>query len=231
MKKHKELTMTMRSNISRRRKSALSDGGAEYVAKREELIHLAARLFREKGYQATRLADIAVAAGIDRASMYYYIGSKEELFRESVEGILDSNLAGAEQIAAQLDLSVGERLRRIVELLMTSYEENFPHMYVYIQEQMHQVAQEETAWAQEIVRKTKHFEVVVRTLIQEGIDKGEMRADVPVRLASNALFGMFNWTHRWYTPGGKLSGRDIVEAFTTIFFDGMRQPGFAGTKS
>ena len=112
--------MIKSSNISRRRRSALSDGGTEYTAKREELVRIAAGLFREKGFRATRLADIAAAAGIDRASVYYYVGSKEELFRESVEGILDANLAGAERIAVDAKLTIATRLRRIVVLLIGS---------------------------------------------------------------------------------------------------------------
>lgn len=211
----------MGSNIARRRRSALSDGGAEYTAKREELVQIAAQLFRDKGYTSTRLADIAAAAGMDRASIYYYVGSKEELFRESVEGILDANLGAAAQVVARSDESVRIRLEAVVRLLMESYEANYPHMYVYIQEQMHQVAHEESAWAQEVVTKTKRFEQLVRSLIEEGIEAGELRNDIATRLAANALFGMFNWTHRWFTPGGPLKSDDIAEGFCRIFFEGM----------
>ena len=51
--------MTKVSNISQRRTSVLSDGGAEYTAKRGELVHVAAKLFKELGFQSMRLADIA----------------------------------------------------------------------------------------------------------------------------------------------------------------------------
>jgi len=213
--------MARTSNISRRRRAALSDGGAEYTAKREELVRIAAELFRSQGYHATRLADIGARAGIDRASIYYYFASKEDLFRESVEGILDANLARTEEIAAREGLSVVEQIRLVVELLMRSYEENYPHMYVYIQEQMHQVAREESAWAQEIARKTRSFDAKIVALLRQGVESGELRRDIPVRVASSALFGMFNWTHRWFTPGGSLSARDISNDFCNIFFRGM----------
>jgi AcrR family transcriptional regulator len=210
------------SNYSRRRRSALSDGGAEYTAKREELVRIAARLFRERGYTSTRLADIATAAGLDRATVYYYVGSKEELFRESVEGVLDANLASAEAVSADKSLDANERIRQIVVQMVGSYEENFPQMHVYIQEQMHQVAHEETAWAREIARKTKRFETIVNNLINEGIERGEFRPDIPVKLAANALFGMINWTHRWHVPGRGPSASDISSAFSQIFCEGMR---------
>jgi len=216
-----EADSTISSNMSRRRKSAQSEGAAEYSSKRDELIRIAARLFRQKGYRATKLGDIAVEAGIDRASLYYYIGSKEELLREAIEEVLSSNLARAEQISTDQTLAVKARLSRIFEMLMTSYVENYPQMYVYIQEQMHQVANDKSPWAKNMLRSTRKFEEIVVNLITAGIKTGELRSDIPVKLASNAVFGMFNWTHRWFTPDGKLSAGDIANAFNMIFFQGM----------
>lgn len=214
--------MAKTSNISRRRRSALAEGGEEYAAKRAELIEIAAGLFREKGYQSTRLADIANAAGMDRASIYYYIGSKEELFRESVEGILDMNLSEAKRLSNDPKLGVKDKIQQIFTVLMRSYEQNFPHMYVYIQEQMHQVTTEETAWSQEMLKKTRSFEAIITDLIRQGAEAGELRNDIPPRLMTNALFGMFNWTHRWFTPGGSLSGENVATAFNLLFWQGAR---------
>lgn len=211
------------SNISRRRKTALSEGGMEYTAKRDDLIRIAASLFREKGYKSTHLRDIAEKAGIDRASLYYYIGNKEELFRSAVESVLLDNLGKAERIAKETGADVTSRLCRIFELLMASYEQNFPQMYVYIQEQMHQVSKEESPWAKEIARKTKRLESLVLDLVQQGIASGEFRDDVPPKLVVNALFGMFNWTHRWFTPAGPSTAEQVARSFNALFFGGLRR--------
>lgn len=215
--------MTKVSNISRRRHSARADGSADYAAKREELVRIAANLFKEQGYQSTRLIDIARAAGLDRATVYYYVGSKEELFRETVEGGLDVNIAEAERLLADESLSWVERLHAIYVALMVSYEENYPATFVYIQEQMHQVGTEETVWAQEIMKKTLAFDQMLIRFIRESIAAGDLRSDVPPRMVENALFGMLNWTHRWFIPGGGMTGREVAEAFWSIFIDGMRK--------
>lgn len=213
--------MSKVSNISRRRRSAQTEGGADYTAKREELVRIAARLFKEQGYQSTKLADIAREAGLDRATIYYYVGSKEELFRETVEGVLDANMAEAQRLLADAALSWRDRLHAIYLRLMVSYEENYPATFVYIQEQMHQVGAEETVWAQEIMKKTRAFDKLLIGLIREAIASGELRANIPPRLVENALFGMLNWTHRWFTPGGPMTGLEVAEAFWSIFIDGM----------
>lgn len=213
--------MTKVSNISRRRRSAQTEGGADYTAKREELVRIAARLFKEQGYNSTKLADIAREAGLDRATIYYYVGSKEELFRETVEGVLDVNMAEAQRLIEDDSLSWLDRLHAIYIRLMVSYEENYPATFVYIQEQMHQVGAEETVWAQDIMKKTRAFDQTLITFIREAIASGELRANIPPRLVENALFGMLNWTHRWFTPGGPMTGLEIAEAFWSIFIDGM----------
>jgi AcrR family transcriptional regulator len=210
------------SNISRRRNSAQTGGGADYTAKREELVRIAARIFKEQGYQSTKLVDIAREAGLDRATIYYYVGSKEELFRETVEGVLDENASEANRLLNDDKLTWLERLHAIYIRLMVSYEQNYPATFVYIQEQMHQVGAEETAWAQEILKKTRAFDETLMIFIREAINSGELRSNIRPRLVENALFGMLNWTHRWFVPGGAMTGLEVAEAFWSIFIDGMR---------
>jgi AcrR family transcriptional regulator len=213
--------MQRTSNISRRRRSAQSDGSADYAAKRAELLQIGAKLFKKQGFQATKLADIAQEAGLDRASVYYYVGSKEELFQESVEGVLDANIRLAKKLTADRSLRSIERLHSIFVALMKSYEENYPATFVYIQEQMHEVASEETAWAQEIMKKTRAFDQMLLGFIRGAIDEGQLRSDIPPRLVENALFGMLNWTHRWFVPGAGMTGHQVAEAFWSIFTNGM----------
>jgi TetR/AcrR family transcriptional regulator, cholesterol catabolism regulator len=216
-----ELSMPRVSNISRRRRSAQADGSADYAAKRAELLRIAAKLFKAQGFLSTRLIDIAREAGLDRATVYYYVGSKEELFQETVETAFDSNIADARALLADESLRSIDRLRTIFVKLMVSYEENYPATFVYIQEQMHHIAAEETVWAREILKKTRAFHQLLLGFISSAIEEGDLRSDIPARLIENALFGALNWTHRWFVPGHGMSGQQIAEAFWSIFSDGM----------
>ncbi|MBN8842597.1 MAG: TetR family transcriptional regulator [Sphingomonadales bacterium] len=213
--------MAQSSNISRRRKSALEDGSSDYLAKRAELVEIAGRQFKNNGFRATTLAEIGHKAGLDRATVYYYFGSKEELFRECLRVGVDENINECERIANDSDLSPAQRLRGVINQLMSAYDQHYPHMYVYIQEEMNRIAGEKSTWAQQIVSQTRKFERIVMSLISELIERGEMRSDIPVSVAANAVFGMLNWTHRWYQPGGAHPAREVSEGFSDIFFDGM----------
>jgi AcrR family transcriptional regulator len=208
------------SGIGRRRAAALAEGSDEYQTKRRELINAAATVFKQKGYEAATLNDIAELVGADRASLYYYVGGKEELFHEAVRGGVAENLAEVERIL-KLDELPEEKLRLIARRLLWSYEEYYPSMYVYIQEDMGKVTSEESEWAREMQRATRRFESVTIKLIQEAIDAGRVREDVRPEVAANALFGMVNWTHRWFKPGRKLAAAELADSFCEIFFAGM----------
>lgn len=227
---HKQTVIIMEegSNIARRRKSALSDGSADYKVKRDEIVKTASRLFKERGYKSTTLAQVAEVAGVDRATVYYYVGSKEELFREAVQDLVDQNAAKAQRIFRAKDLDVRQKLTQLVETLMCSYEEHYPHMYVYIQEEMHQVSGETSDWAKNMSRHTRRWETIFLKLVEEGVEQGLLRGDVPGSISVNALFGMLNWTHRWFKPGGKRDAKEIAAYFCDIFFSGMQVQGHNG---
>lgn len=209
------------SNIARRRKSALSEGSADYKIKREEIVQAASRLFKERGYKGVTLAQVAEVAGVDRATIYYYVGSKEELLRVAVEHLVDRNAMEAQRIFRAKELNVQEKLVKLVEMLMVSYEEHYPHMYVYIQEEMHHVGDDGSEWAKAMTRHTRHWETIFIKLMEEGVAQRLFRTDIPPVIAVNALFGMLNWTHRWFKPGGKRDAHEVARCFNEIFFKGM----------
>lgn len=208
------------SNIERRRLAARAEGGEEYQARFRELVNVAADVFKEKGYEAATLAEIAERFGSVRASLYYYVSGKEELFQEAVRDILARNLAEAERIH-KLDLPVREKLDLLISQLISSYEEHYPHMSVYVQENMQRVNRERTVWATQMVRETRRYEKVWIDLLQQGMDEGVLRNDIPVVLAANIVFGMCNWMHRWFKPGAKLTAAQIADAISKVFFEGM----------
>ncbi|CAM3992639.1 TetR family transcriptional regulator [Novosphingobium lubricantis] len=215
--------MVKTSNISKRRKSALEEGSADYLAKRAELVEIAGRQFKVHGFKATTLSEIGHKAGLDRATVYYYFGSKEELFRECLRVGVEANIAACEAIFQDGSLDSAKKLRAVITQLMSAYDQYYPHMYVYIQEEMSRITTEKSAWAQRILTQTRTFERIVLSLISELIGKGEMRSDIAVSVAANAVFGMLNWTHRWYQPGGAHSAQEISDAFCEIFFSGMQK--------
>jgi AcrR family transcriptional regulator len=202
-----------------RRAIARADDQTAYRDRRREVIDIAARLFREKGYETTTFADIAREFGTDRASLYYYVTSKQELFEEVVGGILDGNVAEAERILASDD-HAPEKLRRLIEDQIETQARNYPHMYVYIQDGMRSVRDRQSEWARRMSAQTTRYERIVRQILLDGVREGSIRADVDVRLLGAGLFGLMSWTHRWFRPGDPFSPQEVAASVVGIFLEG-----------
>ncbi|MEV1131894.1 TetR/AcrR family transcriptional regulator [Agromyces sp. NPDC049794] len=209
------------SGIGQRRATALFDGSPEYTAKRAELIAAAARVFRRKGYGQATLNDIASEFGTDRASLYYYVSSKEELFHECVTGLTAENLRRAEIIVAEVE-SPRERLKALITSNIESQVEHYPYMYVYVQEIMGQVASIEAPWAREMVEITHSIEQCFIQAIEAGKQAGQFRSELSTTLVANAIFGMTQWTHRWWAPPkSRYDAATVSETFIEVFLEGI----------
>jgi len=211
------------SRISQRRSTARAEGGADYAQKRAQLVRAAADVFREKGYAAATLNDVAERVGADRATLYYYVGSKEDLFQECVTASIENNVAAAEEIVAR-PISSREKLFELISTLINSQVEHYPYQYVYIQEDMRQVESQDARWAQTMVGHTRRLERLFLDVIAEGVASHEFRADLSNTLIANTLFGMTQWTHRWYVPGtSKYSADELIRVFSSILFEGIAE--------
>ena len=195
--------MTTRSNLARRRKEAQKEASPQYEQTRERLVQAAAEVFREKGFSNATLQDIADAAGMNRASIYYYAESKEALFREIALDAIRENASEIQQIS-QSTSSATDKIRLAIRALMYSYERTYPHLFVYIQEEMEHVLSSRTTPVMETHERAVLLELFehsrdylrhLETIIQEGIEAREF-ADGDPRLLALGIQGMVNWTHR-----------------------------------
>lgn len=209
------------SNIARRRAAAQSDARSPYMERRREIIASAARVFKERGFRGTTLNHVAEALGTDRASLYYYVGSKDELFQDVVTDAVTANLELALSVR-DADLTVPDKLERLIHGLMASYAEYYPMLYVLIQENLSHVAPAHSEWAAEIRRINRRWEQLLIEIIQAGQDEGSLRSAPPAWLVAYSILGMLGWTNRWFNPNdAQVTADEIADVFTEIMLRGV----------
>src|SRR5437870_273586 len=98
-----------------RRNGSVKTGGPP-PQRAEEVYTAALRLFREKGYHATSMQDIAEAVGLYKGSLYHYIDGKEELLVQVFERAMGGLVADAERIVRDTHLRAADQLRQVLEL-------------------------------------------------------------------------------------------------------------------
>ena len=209
------------SAIERRRDAARKDSTGAYQERRREIAAAAARVFYRKGYQATTIGAVADEMGTDRASLYYYISSKEALFDEVVREVSEENVSTAERIRDS-DAGAPEKLRVLIESLMTSYANHYPILYVYIRENLSHVAGDRTAWSSHMRGLNRRYDDAITAIVQEGIDAGTIRAVASAKVIAFGIIGMVGWTNRWYDPHrSPHSAEDIGSGFAEMILGGL----------
>jgi AcrR family transcriptional regulator len=212
------------SGIARRRSAAKDESNPAYLERRREIVAAAARVFKAKGLQGSKLGDIAAESGADRASLYYYVGSKEELFHEVVREAVEANLVRAEAIRDGHGMAP-EKLRALIRSLMASYCEHYPILYVYIQENLTHVPEEHRRWAEDMRQVNRSYERVVIGLLEQGVREGTLRDVGPPWVVAYGLMGMLGWTNRWFDPEeSSASPEQIADAFADTVLLGLVEP-------
>ena len=215
----------MTSGIGRRRIAAKSDGGLAYQERRREIAEAAARVFDRHGFRGTTISSVANELNIDRASVYYYIANKEELFDEVIREASEENIATARRIQ-QSDERPPEKLRQLARELMKSYSHHYPLLYIFIRENLNQVADRRSAWAEQMKQLSRDYEQSVIAVIEEGYADGSFRELGPAKIVAYGIIGMLGWTNRWYRPGqADLDAESIGEIYATIATRGLMRVG------
>jgi AcrR family transcriptional regulator len=220
------------TRMGRLRESNTDTSSAFYQERRREIIEAAAQVFSERGFAATNFGMIAEKLGSDRASIYYYFGSKQDLFQEVVREVGQHAVETAEQIAAG-EGTAPEKLRAANQAVLETYSTSYPYMHVFLQENLSAQVSDEQSWQAESMGWAERYYRAIRRILQQGVDEGSMQLVLPVGVATMGVLGTVNWAYRWFRPGGKLSPASIGEGFAQMLLDGIavkRRPA-AGRKT
>ncbi len=183
-------------------------------ASRRQILEIAARLLRARGYAETSLRDIAAEAGMKAGSLYYHFASKDELatevlrlgverVREAVERRLRDLGEGASP-ALRVEAAIAAHLETLLlESDFTSaHIRCFPHAPAEVRRALAKVRRDyEGVWAK---------------LVDEAAASGMLAAGADPRSARLAIIGALNWSLEWFVRGSDSTdklARTIAAAF------------------
>ena len=186
-------------------------------AKRQAILDAAVRLFAERGYSATRMADVAESLGLHKPALYYYFDSKEavlvELIRTRVGAALDALRAIAASPCLPAD-KIGEAVRTHLRVF-----HEHPHLYtVFNSEKLHAVSLEAAAIVDELGR---HYERLWEDMLMEGVASGVLRPDLDIPVTMKAILGQLNSTLSWFKPDGRLTIEQLSDHYVELVLLGV----------
>ena len=176
-----------------------------------KILSAAGRLFWRKGYLGTSIDDIAKAAKVNKASIYYYFKDKSFLLYEVILTPLEVMIDQALPIADS-DLSSQKKLEALIANHIR-WQADHPGLAGIGHVERKNL---QPALRREYIGMRDRYERIIRRTIEEGIRKGEFRFS-DAKLATLFTLGLVNSVIQWYKPKGGLSADEIAsEACTYI---------------
>jgi AcrR family transcriptional regulator len=187
------------------------------IDRKEQIYSTARILFRERGYQATTVRDIAREMNMQAGSLYAHIDSKEDVLWEIVNRAADQFLAAAEPIAAS-DLSPADKLHALVRAHVRLVADNLAEATTFL----HEWKFLGEARRASITERRRRYEAIYRQVIEQGIASGDFSPTDP-KMAALLVLSAVNWMPQWYNPSGHLSPEEIADSFCDLVQSGISQ--------
>jgi AcrR family transcriptional regulator len=149
-------------------------------ARPAELIAAGLRLFAERGFAATRLEDVAAAAGVSKATVYLYFESKSKLFEAVVRAGVVPSVERAEVLVEHYDGSTQGLLRMLVTFFESALEGPLPSLAKLVLAESGNFPELAKLWGDLALKRVLSL---IQRIIARGIERGELR-DVDPQVAA-----------------------------------------------
>jgi AcrR family transcriptional regulator len=188
----------------------------ENTSKREVITRHAAKLFKEKGYNASSMRDIAESLGVEASSLYNHISSKNELLNNicfNVANRFNNHLVVIEKEDISIIAKVEKLLRFYISEMINHYEE------VYVSDREWRNMKDPTLTKYREARRD--YRNRFSAIIQTGIDGNEIKkidANTGVMILLNAIGAV----DQWHRIVHKVSSEELENNVITILIDGIK---------
>jgi len=183
--------------------------------RRIEICRTAAQIFRDRGYDATSVSDIARALGITKAGLYHYFESKEALLLEITSYGLD-RVRDEVILPARAVRDPEARLRQMV----TRHARIATQGRGAIAQLVDEVRALPPPVRKRVEERMRAYIDLVRETLVELRSAGRLR-DVDPTVATFSVIGTIMWLPRWFRQNGRLSQDQVANQIADIALGGL----------
>jgi AcrR family transcriptional regulator len=187
--------------------------------RRAEICRAAARIFRDRGYDATAVSDIARALRMTKAGLYHYFPSKEAMLFEimsfGMERMEDEVMRPARNLR-----DPEARLRQMI----TQHARIITRAEGAVAQLFHEQRALPAAMRKVVNEQERRYFHLVRDTLEELKAAGRLR-EVDPSIAALSLIGMIQWLPRWFREDGPLTVDEAALEVTDLAFAAVLKTG------
>ena len=182
--------------------------------RKDEIINTAAKLFKEKGYSAVTMRDLATAMGMKAASLYNHINSKQEILKAIIISIAEDFTNGMNTIIKS-EASNISKLKRIVDLHVNITSNNTNGMASLNNDWMHLEDQLDY-----YLKLRNEYETSFLIIIKEGISSSEIKNSNPEIIMFSMLTTLRS-LYLWIPKKEDLNANDLANSLSEVLIEGI----------
>lgn len=167
-------------------------------------------LFEQNGFHGVSVNEIVKECGTSKGGFYHHFSSKDELLFVIHDYFISYVLMKAQEAISE-SIHPSEKMQRIIVSFVKVFDLYKPHISVFYQESIYL----KPPYVEAIKKKREMYKEIIFSVIQEGIEKGEFRSELPVEITGMSILGMVNWSYKWY----KRDGGKTIEEIGQIYVD------------
>ena len=190
---------------------------------RDEILKAAMRLFAMRGFHETSMSEVARAASVSKALIFWHFKTKEELFMAVLNRLLEPYFIDFAEEAGALDEK--SQLLRLIELYLVFVRENASSIRFFVAQLMHDEKLSDGLTSQ-VLQLYDGYRTLLVDLIGRAQEKGLCKSDFPPQGAASFLLAMLNGLLMGFLFTGD-KGVDLKGAIAMLrnwLFDDTSQP-------
>jgi AcrR family transcriptional regulator len=185
---------------------------------RTRLLEAAAAEFARVGVDRANINEISLSAGLAKGTVYNYFPSKQTLFLAVVEEACARAAEGADEVPA--DARTGQRLQAVLasDMEWVRRDEDFARVLV------REALTADPRFYSEILAAAAPFVQRVAEVLDDGVERGEVRRDIPVEQLALVFTGLgeLALVQHWGSGGAWPALEEIPQLVTRLFLEGAR---------
>ena len=185
------------------------------VDRKTEIINCAAQLFKNKGYSAVTMRDIAQALDIKAASLYNHIKSKQEILVLIIIEIAEEFTRVMNEIL-ESNLPTINKVERVIQLHIDITTRNSDALACLNNDWMHLTDDQLTYF----IRMREDYENNFRKIIKKGVEQGEIKTNNQEVIVFSILSSL-RTLYLWYEKTKKMSAEEVQKSMSEIYLYGI----------
>ena len=183
--------------------------------RRQLILEEAAKLFKAKGFGGTSMRDLGAQVGMEAASMYNHINSKDEILEIICFHVSDTYISQLAQIE-QTQASYVDKIKALIHLHIRLMIEDGAAVSVANNDWKYLTAGKLEAFKD----ARKSYEKGFAALIEQGTAAGELQP-VNTSVALFTILSAVRWVELWYRPGRGITAEELEENIMTLLLNGL----------